>query len=338
MLNRLLSETTTPLDISAFSEQELEILERLAQKDPKVLEDGGPTVGIMGAEDYLNDIKTGFSNIPDRPKTPKKWKDGEKGEKEREKWLRKVHKWEENYQMAHVAPSIIPTYFSAIRVYEYNVTGLEKTTFKRTTKDNVERINWKDWWEQLDKEIAEEERLTQDPPPSKGFTVQQQARNWFPHSDDASTQRKNIKKPKPHFPVPEPPGPHKSSPRGPMYEPQLFTPVRWEVHFVNLTEMNDLYAENPSRVFDYSKDFFRLEYSSDKEPFNMQHLTMGNWLDLAKNIGMEMPAKRPKSGLLVDEEGEEIMKKKPKKDEETFWDVYLRRAFVNSGHHLDFDN
>ena len=335
MLNRLMSDTTTPLDISAFSEEELDVLERLALKDTTVLEDD-PSVGIMSAEEYLNDVKAGFSNIPNRPKKPKKWSDGEKGEKEREKWLKKVHKWEENYQMAHVGPSIIPTYFSAIRVYEYNITGMEKTTFKRNAQDNVERINWKDWWEQLDKEIAEEEKQLQEPS-SKEFTIQQ-PRNWFPLSDDQSTQKKKQKKKKVHFAVPEPHGPHKSSPRGPMYENQLFTPLRWEVHFVNLTKMNLLYEEDPKRVFDPSKDFFALEYSSDTAPFNMKALTMGDWLDLAKRIGMEMPAKGPKSGLLVDEE-EEIMKKgkkKPKKDGETFWDVYLRRAFVNCGHHLDF--
>ena len=338
MLNHLLTENINPLDISSFSELELKILERLANKDPAVLEDT-PRLGILGAEEYLNDVKEGFQKIPDRPKKPEKWSDGEEAELEKEKWKKEERKREENYQMAHVGPSIIPAYFSAIRVYEYNVSGLEQTTFKRSTQENVEGINWKKWWEQLDKEIAEEEKL--ETPPSKGFTFQQSP-NLFSLSDNPSPQKKkNTKKPKPRLPVAEPPGPHKYSPRGPMYEPQLFTPLRWEVHYVNLTEMNRIYDDNPNHNFDYSRDFFTLEYSSDAPPFNLKDLTIGGWLDLAKNVGTEMPATNPGHKLSVDEEAEEMMKgkgKRPKKDKdkETFWDVYLRRAFVNCGHHLDF--
>ena len=341
MLHHLMSSPPHSLDISTFNDAELEILERLAGKDTRGLEDG-PRVGILGAEEYLNDVKEGFQRIPNRPKKPKKWSDGEEGKVEREKWLKKVHKWEENYQMAHVAPSIIPTYFSAIRVYEYNVTGLNQTRFKRSAHDNIDRIDWKKWWEDMDRETAEEEKALQETSSSEGSFTIQQPRNWFSLSSDQSTQKTNKKKPKPHFSVPEPPGPHKSSPRGPMYEPQLFTPIRWEVHYVNLTKMNRIYDENPNHTFDYSKDFFTLEYSSDTAPFQLTDLTIGNWLDLAKDIGMEMPAKHP-GRLMIEEAGEEETmkkgkgKKKPKKVKETFWDVYLKRAFINSGHHLDFE-
>ena len=207
-----------------------------------------PSSELLGAEEYITDLKEMFESIPERPK-PKKWTNGKKGKSEREKWEKKVVKYEENYQIVQVAPSIIPAYFSAIRVFEYNVSELAGVQFQRQGREVIERTNWTEWWAQMDRDLAEEKEM------SEGLTFQTSFDNFpseedlHPHHQDLSIEKKKKKsKKKPTPPsIRLPPGPHKSAPRGPIYDSQLFTPLRWEVHFVNLTAINAEYEKDPDK-------------------------------------------------------------------------------------------
>ena len=381
MLKTLVYSDEKP-DISTFSPSELEILSRLSSRSADELLDSHDEIRILGAEDYMSDIKEMFEQLPAPPK-PRKWSKGRKGEKQRRKWERKVREYEENYQVVQVAPSVIPTYFSGIRVFEYNVSELAGQLFTREEVSIVERTNWTEFWERMDREIAEEAEQKSAIPRrlSKGLSFQNTDPtnqeilldtldpDLLPSDHYAITKMK----PKKPSPIRLPQGPHKSSPRGPLYEPQLFTPVRWEVHFVNLTDINIKYEQNPKRSWDYSKDFFRLEYTSDGAPYYMKDMTLATWLDLGRKIGKEKPAKKKVAvdgldymgdagemgdmkdidgsasdsesdsdeGILKHKEGKGKKKKDgkgEKKEKETFWDVFLRRAFINSGHHLQFDS
>jgi len=375
MLKSMLYSETKP-DISTFDASELAILARLSQRSAHELLDSHNEIRILGAEEYMTDIKEMLENLPARPKA-KKWK-GEKGRKQRKRWERKVREYEENYQVVQVAPSIIPAYFSGIRVFEYNVSELASQQFSRDVV--VERTNWTEFWLQMDKEIEEESQSTPSHLLSRSLSFQDADNNaqdmlsdptdpdFLPsdNSDKYTTNKKKHKKPPPvHIPQ----GPHKSAPRGPLYTPQLFTPVRWEVHFANLTEINIKYDKDPKRSWNYTKDFFKLEYSSDAAPYYMKDMTMATWLELGRKVGKEKVVKKGK-GKAGDEledgetEGDLVQgdmsesessdsdediakhkkdKKKKKKggdkesNKETFWDVFLRRAFVDSGHHLQLD-
>lgn len=346
MLKRLLN-SEIPLNPESLSHSELEILYRLSEhSSPSTLLDS-PVFRTLGTEEYITDLKEMFESIPERPK-PKKWTNGKKGKKEREEWEKKVMKYEENYQIVQVAPSIIPAYFSAIRVFEYNVSELAGVQFHRQGHEVIERTNWTEWWAQMDKELAEEKEISEGLTFQTSFDTFPSEEDLHPHHKDLSTEKKKKKsKNKPTAPsIRLPPGPHKSAPRGPIYESQLFTPVRWEVHFVNVTAVNEEYETDPERNWDYAKDFFKMEYSSDAAPYYMKDLTVGTWLDLAIKIGKEKAVdKTDMSELEID--GEKNSKKGKgdkgkdkeggtKRDKETFWDVFLRRAFINSGHKLDF--
>jgi len=355
MLKRFLS---AQVDITTFSSDELEILERLATKDASTLLDSHHNeVHVLGAEEYLSDLKQMFASIPSKPK-PKKWKKGKKGEKQRKKWERKVREFEENYQIVHVAPSIIPAYYSGIRVFEYNISELVGKQFTRSV-DNVETVNWTKWWAQMDMEVGSEMEDHHESYPGR---LQLQDSDWADdqfdhrmtkfHSQNPSTQMKPKKRPPAHIPA----GPHKSAPRGPLFEPQLFTPLRWEVHFANLTEINAKYKENPTQDWNY-QNFFKLEYASDSAPYNMKDLTLNSWLELARKIGKEKKTTEVDTTNSVMETNSDIddyiekgsdrkgkekkgkgkKGKKEKKKAQTYWDVFLRRAFVNSGHHLGLD-
>jgi endopolyphosphatase len=357
MLKYLLYSDQRP-DFSTFTDSELDILQRLTHRSPTELLDLPDTdFQALGTEEYLIELKGMFQAIPERPK-PKG-----KSDKKRKKWEEKVREYEENYQVVQVSPSIIPAYFTAIRVTEYNISGLEGEKFERFENELIERTNWTEWWAQMDREIAEEQTLEHDKTidESRGLTFQQSGSNPDRYFGDVSVldsyRRMLAKKPKKPPPSPRlPPEPHKSAPRGPLYESQVFTPLRWEVHFVNLTTMNTLYEEDPERQWDYGKDLFRMEYSSDAAPYYMKDLTVGTWLDLGIKIGDDQAVNKSEmqDGWVSDSDGDygdEVAKKKPKKgkgkkgkdkgketDQETYWDVFLRRAFINSGHQLDFGN
>lgn len=199
----------------------------------------------------------------------------------------------------------------------------------------------------MDRELTEEKET------SEGLTFQTSFDTFPSEDDDLSIEKKKKKSKK--KPVPPsirlPPGPHKSAPRGPIYDSQLFSPTRWEVHFVNITAINEEYEKYPERKWDYGEDFFKMEYSSDAAPYNMKDLTVAIWLDLGIKIGKEKAVGKTKMAELdiVDEmkskKGKGDKKGKDKggskkggarKDKETFWDVFLRRAFVNCGHKLEF--
>jgi endopolyphosphatase len=363
MLKRMLAEE---IDTQTLTDDDLEILERLSTKDPSDLLDiHKRDFDILGTEDYITSLKDMYSSVPARPK-PKKWKKGKKGEKQRKKWEKKVREWEENYQIVQVAPSIIPAYYSAIRVFEYNVSELVGQQFTRDV-GSIERINWTQWWEQMDMEIAAEASGEGDHENYLG-RIQLQDSDWAMLDDDsafseATSRDPSIqKKPKKPPPVHIPAGPHKSAPRGPLFEPQVFTPLRWEVHFSNLTDINAKYERNPEQGLNY-KNFFKLEYASDAAPYYMKDLTISSWLELARNIGQEKKIKGNKTHMSIEEETEsmeteslvddyttkdgleegkyahekEKKGKKEKKKQETYWDVFLRRVFVNSGHHMGLD-
>ena len=367
MLKRMLTEE---VDLNALSDDELEILDRLSTRDASTLLDSHhDELKILGAEEYMADLKDMFSGLPSKPK-PKKWKKGKKGEKQRKKWEKKVREYEENYQIVQVAPSIIPAYYSGIRVFEYNVSELVGMKFMRGMDENVQRVNWTEWWIQMDMQVAAEKAEQKNERYHGGLNFQNSIEEaQFLDDDDIIREYQEPiiqKKPKKPPPMHIPPGPHKSAPRGPLFEPQLFTPTRWEVHFVNLTEVNAVFTEHPKKSWDY-KEFFKLEYASDGAPYHMRDLTVDAWLELARNIGKEKKAGksemtdsvelnqanddiRDSEESDVDEDLKKGRGKKKKKGgkgkgekgkhekkTETYWDVFLRRAFVNSGHHVDLD-
>ena len=358
MLKRILSGK---VDVTTFTDDDFEILERLSTKDPSdILDTHKNDLTILGAEEYIASVKEMFSALPGKP-NPKKWKKGKKGEKQRKKWEKKVKEYLENYQIVQVAPSIIPAYYSAIRVFEYNVSELVGQQFTRDMS-NVERVNWTEWWADMDKEVAAE-RENESPPESYLGRLQLQDSDWamLDDDEDLNTHEPSIqKKPKKPPPVHIPPGPHKSARPGPLFEPQLFTPLRWEVHFANLTEINAEYDKNPEKERNY-KEFFKFEYASDDAPYSMKDLTIDSWLKLAREIGKEKKTSSVGRNLAKDA-GDETTEtdwvdsrnkkdggegggksekgkkgKKEKEPPETYWDVFIRRAFVNTGHQLDFE-
>lgn len=88
---------------------------------------------IQSSAAYLTELRYGWSNLPDSVKAKdvgtstekKKNKKKKKGRKsEHDKFLDKIGgQWAERYSATLVSASVVPNYFPAMRVFEYNITG-----------------------------------------------------------------------------------------------------------------------------------------------------------------------------------------------------------------------
>lgn len=99
---------------------------------------------------------------------------------------------------------------------------------------------------------------------------------------------------------------------GPAYIPQLFTPTGYTQYYANITQFNKEYKKTGSSNFEYV-----VEYTTGDAPYNFEHLTVRNWVKLARTLGKDFQD--------LDLEVE----KKSKSDR--LWEVYMDRAFVGTG-------
>ena len=274
----------------------------------------------------------------------KKHKKSRKQKKtKQEKFFEKIGgRWGERYSATIVGPSVVPNYFPTLRVFEYNITGLESSMSREAeesgTFDTQEHIS-------LDPEID---------------------------------LHKKPKKPKHLLPSP----PSKSSPPGPAYSPQPLTLLSFTQYFANLTRINgDFVSESISSSLTVPdeggvdeerwhkgrhsgkkpkqgkeerkhEDFaFEVEYDTKTDKvYNLKDLTVRSYIDLASRIGRYKPHAGHLDDFVSIERDEEnkddcdgggyleVLKKKDKKHKKhkkrrainELWLSFLRRAYVGS--------
>ena len=369
-------------DVSLFSEDGVSDTNPSPDSDDELL--------TASAPNYLDELRAEWSKLPDPPnrkglrttelgavpsslgwllsfltgKTGRGRKDHK--DKAYEKFLYKIGgPWAERFSLSLVSPSVVPNYYPTLRVFQYNITGLEASTSASSTTTGPASITL----ENLGLDTAFSDRY-----------------------EDAKT-RKEPKYPK--FKVPN--GPSKSSPPGPAYSPQTFTWLGYTQYYANLTTINrdfsdDSLAEGdvesskwkngkhsgkkpkdknvdlPLRSFKYQEEY---NTRTDKT-YRLKDLTVRSYFDLANRIGQyksknsehsaldtdtqdsndfEPVSKRAmrsgeqdqvpyESGLGLNKSDKneiEIDKKKKKhrqhknrKDVNRVWLTFVRRAFVGS--------
>lgn len=169
---------------------------------------------------------------------------------------------DDRYSVVHVSASVIPTFNPAIRVWEYNITGLDLLHEKQfqTSRNyqemtpNITFTPWNDFFDGL-------ERL-----------IQLNLEYDLKSDSESLSQNKNFlntKKDK-TFPPKMP----SNLPLGPGYKPQTFTPERYVQYYVDLQAIGK-----------GEKEFgFEYEYATDSE-YNMSVLTNTEWIKLARLFG-----------------------------------------------------
>ncbi|KAI7221756.1 Endopolyphosphatase [Hortaea werneckii] len=255
-----------------------------------------------------------------------KGKDKEK--QRRKKYLKKMGgKYAERFSTSFVAASVVPNLFPTVRVYDYDISGLEG------------RGN---------------DLALPDPAPF----------DWHQDEDDDGIDLQKKKKKKKEkfykFKVPEPPS--KSSPPGPAYSSQALSLTKYRQYYANLTHINndfvalrsdeDVGAEkwnkgkhkgkrphdrdhepNP-RPFKY-----QLHYDTQEdEVYHLKDLTMSNLIDLARRVGgfvsessstmtSEATKKKHKKGKKKHRKGKHG---KDRARQNEAWYTFIRRAFVET--------
>jgi endopolyphosphatase len=340
-------------------------------------------VGIESASDYLIDLRDTWAKLPTPPPVSKRdlvddeddggiweWasdlfrgqkKKKKKGKGHKKTFLDKIGgPWGERFSVSHVSASVVPNYFPTLRVFEYNITGLENLVID----DNAPTPIF--------------DEMAQTP-----FSDEGDDDFFFDNNDgwtDAllskkSKKEKAAKKPKKHkFKVPSPPD--KSAPPGPAYSPQTFTLTGYVQYFANLTHINNDFVEQDVGIMSHDlsgteslyededgdegvdaqgkwkegkhggkkskkkkpkpKKFkYEIEYDTknDKE-FKLKDLTVRSYIDLARRIGAAKNAlthdREEGKDNDVGIEGKGKKHKKHKKNKKRAWFTFVNRAFVGT--------
>jgi len=301
---------------------------------------------VQSSADYLTELRAEWSELPGPPSSVSLWAAGEdrfdmapdfdkantynnkeskknKKGREKRKYFRKIGgKWAERYSATLVSPSVIPEYFPTLRVFHYNITGLEhESNLKRPPSAET------------DARMIELEGLDQ---PDETDSISNARIGKSTSKKDKRKRKKNKKKHKkpkgPRFVVPTPPS--KSSPPGPAYSPQTFTWLGYTQYYSNLTQLHNGYnrvlstdtkdeasveGKPTHRGIYYGKDphdkqlkahpmpfEFKVEYDTRNDSiYKLKDLTIRSWLDVARRIGEYKPERENRMGVEQEDEHED---------------------------------
>lgn len=229
----------------------------------------------------------------------------------------------ERYSIAHVTASVVPTFNSGLRVWEYNITNLQNLL----TNTQPRFAPWDQFFEGLEKLMETQVHSDYD---DEFITFEQQV---------------EIFKKDKTFPPKMP----KSKPLGPAYVPQTFSPERYVQYYADLASINK-----------GDKEFaYEFEYATDDKVYDMKTLTVDEWVSLARRLGKPVKEKRNKNtskkkskkkqkskGKNLRETNEPIIQHAAQHDSkdgtselshieqsgklEVLWKHYLKHSFVDS--------
>ncbi|AAS52993.2 AER313Cp [Eremothecium gossypii ATCC 10895] len=170
----------------------------------------------------------------------------------------------ERYSMVHVAASVIPTFNPGFRVWEYNLTGIDNAVAPAPWTRLVRRA------QQILSPLRKKK-----------------------HGPDRTL----------------PPKKPKHLAAGPGHIPQALTPIRFTQYYADLAEINKDYAREleAGRSHDEAAAAafrYKIEYTSEDEPYPMESLLVRDYVKLASKLT----------------------------EDRTAWKTYVRRAFVSSGY------
>ncbi|PHH73254.1 hypothetical protein CDD82_5572 [Ophiocordyceps australis] len=259
-------------------------------------QDAHPPLMARSKGDYLQELRDEWADLPDsiisildsdHPHQDDSHghddvKDSKK-KKNKDKYAKIGGKYAERYQLSLVSPSMVPNYFPTLRVFEYNITGLEDATV---------------WTDSYDPRVLSTPLLQQD---SEHIELRR-------HLDvDKKKKKKKKKKNKgknrrPDAPDIMPQDPAKDALPGPAYHAQPLTLTGYTQYYANLTHLNNDVPEpdmdtskwragNPHKKPKHSPPRplpfrFDVEYSTfDDNMYRLRDLTVKSYLHLAYRMG-----------------------------------------------------
>jgi endopolyphosphatase len=327
-------------------------------------EDEDDEVRTTGKSEYFVDLRNRWSEMPNPPKSlswfemmadklselrqsklsftrAKQMFAGvlKSEKKKRKKYFKKIGgEHAERYAASFVSASVVPNLYPTLRVFEYNITGLDI------------------------KFLEEGER-------SLSIAATPEFDQKILESQKTKTKKKKKGKKKYKFDVPK--SPSKSSPPGPAYSPQTFSMVRFTQYLANLTHINNDFQALSSTDLDgeeyvnatgwkegkhkgekpHNKDHtpepkkfkYEVHYDTrDDDVYQLKDLTMPSIVDLATRIGKFEPVDDDSiedSDCASTDDDLDAEKKKNKKHKKKkkarqkqneAWYTFVRRAFVET--------
>ena len=297
-------------------------------------------VSAQVKSDYFLQLRDEWSELPSPPKAKSQdWSDMALGskkdfKKKQKKYLKKIGgKYAERFSASFVSASVVPNLFPTMRVFEYNITGLESHDLDDGTVPAPAPFDFD----------------------STEITI-----------DGKKKKKKTPKKYK--FKVPE--APSKSAPPGPAYSPQTFSLLRYTQYFANLTHINNDFTETFDETdvnvtkWHEGKHKGKKPHEKDHEPrpkkfkyevlydtkedkvYHLDDLTVPSLLELARRIGDF----EPEDESLVEEEDSVEQspdvsgsgkkkhrkkkhhkgKKRRHRKQNEAWYTFVRRAYVET--------
>ena len=284
------------------------------------------SVALQSAGDYLVDLKDDWSKLPTEPTLDLsegsffervmgflKRKKKHKKHKSRKKYLDEIGgDWAERYAVSQVSPSVIPNYFPTLRIFEYNISGLETAqrpqeneNFLPAEKGVARCAERRDGaMYKLDDAGLEQARLGLSDNYAIVLNLEGEKQN---------KKKKKGKKKRPSLTVPDPPP--SDAPPGPAYSPQALTLLGYTQFYANLTAINEhvlgredaevvkvyqepqVGAEADQMIFSSDDSVarnrkhiegftFEIEYNTGEDRvFGLKDLTVRSYLRLAERIG-----------------------------------------------------
>jgi endopolyphosphatase len=205
----------------------------------------------------------------------------------------------ERYSLSLVSSSVVPNYLPTLRVFEYNITGLEEHTIpeSRSYLGRGPQSGFEAGFDTLSFPLSLDDTYDVDESAYEAAEILRVQRN--------REHEARRKKPRRHkFKLPEPPS--KSAPPGPAYSPQTLSLLGYTHYAANLTHINNDFSQQsedddaganrwkegrhggkvPKHDKPHPKTFkFQVEYDtfSDKV-YKLKDLTVRSYIRLAKEI------------------------------------------------------
>ena len=309
------------------------------------------SMGLLNQEEEDEELDSNDAMLLSPKSTKDKDINRNKRKDERKHYRKEMGgRYAERFAASFVSASVVPNFFPAIRVYEYNTTGLDQ---HRLGSDIVPAPAPFDALE-----YGDEERL-----------------------DSSSKNKKKKRKKKHHkqkkykFKVPD--APSKSAPPGPAYSPQSLSLLKYTQYYANLTQINNDFAASTTDEAQLDDELDALKWNEgkhkgkkpherDHEPhpkkfkyqvhydtqddsvYQLKDLTVPSLVNLARRIGdfvpedddgpsQEADAPRHDKAPSHERKAKKHKKKHGKgkhgstpREENEAWYTFIRRAFIET--------
>lgn len=300
---------------------------------------------IQSANDYLEELRQHWSDLPNPARISKGYSNDEDSQKKKkgkkskkDKLLDKIGgPWGERFHVTNVGPSVVPNYFPTLRIIEFNITGLGDVLSWADVKYLAASES------SLDSLEDDSHSSTQLLDHEDDFEFEEEIDLNSGDLDDSKKKKKHKKKhkkkpkkpKKPDFTTPSPPS--KSSAPGPAHSPQSLTMLGYAQYFANLTHINNLQLKSMDNEDDVNEEKWRqgkhkgkhpdgkkpnprtFQYELEYDTFNdsiykLKDMTVRSYLRLAHRIGRYKPEKG--DSILDTEEFEDVVEEDYEDNEE----------------------